>query len=122
MRTGPVIGLVVALVMVVVGAVWTFQGLGYLEGSSMTGEDTWAIIGPILAGLGVALGVRRRTEQSAAVRAARSVYANGSGVAPGSWLSSSRAWAATLCSTSTSYFVATTWVTEEKSRWPRVMA
>ena len=56
MRTGPVIGLVVALVMVVVGAVWTFQGLGYLEGSSMTGEDTWAIIGPILAGLGVALG------------------------------------------------------------------
>ena len=36
---------------------WTFQGLGYLEGSSMTGEDTWAIIGPIIAGLGVALGI-----------------------------------------------------------------
>ena len=27
-----------------------------------------------------------------------------------------------LCSTSTSYFVATTLVTEEKSRWPRVAA
>ena len=41
--------------MVVVGAVWTFQGLGYLEGSPMTGVDLWAIIGPIVAGLGVAL-------------------------------------------------------------------
>ena len=55
MRTGPVVGLVAAMVMVVVGAVWTLQGLGYLEGSSMTGVDTWAMIGPVVAGLGVAL-------------------------------------------------------------------
>lgn len=41
--------------LVIVGAVWTFQGLGYLEGSAMTGVDTWAMIGPIVAGLGVAL-------------------------------------------------------------------
>jgi hypothetical protein len=57
MTTGRVVGLVVALLMVVVGGVWTFQGLGYVEGSSMTGEDTWAIIGPLVAGLGVALGI-----------------------------------------------------------------
>ena len=57
MSGGSVLGLVVAAVMTVAGAVFTFQGLGYLEGSSMTGEDTWAIIGPILAGLGVALGI-----------------------------------------------------------------
>ena len=38
-----------------VGAVWALQGLGYLEGSSMTGETVWAVIGPIVAGLGVAL-------------------------------------------------------------------
>jgi hypothetical protein len=43
--------------MFVVGLVFTLQGLGYLEGSSMTGEETWAIIGPILAGLGVALAI-----------------------------------------------------------------
>jgi hypothetical protein len=51
------------LLMVVVGAVWTFQGLGYLEGSPMTGQQTWAVIGPIVAGLGVALayvGIRGR--------------------------------------------------------------
>ena len=44
-----------ALGMVVVGAIWTFQGLGYLEGSAMTGVETWAVIGPLVAGLGVAL-------------------------------------------------------------------
>ena len=47
--------LVLGGLLVVVGAVWTFQGLGYLEGSAMTGVDTWAMIGPIVAGLGVAL-------------------------------------------------------------------
>jgi hypothetical protein len=39
----------------VAGVVWTLQGLGYLEGSSMTGSSFWAIFGPIVAGLGVAL-------------------------------------------------------------------
>lgn len=41
--------------MTLAGAVFALQGLGYLEGSTMTGEATWAIIGPIVAGLGVAL-------------------------------------------------------------------
>ena len=55
--------LVLGGLLVLVGAVWTFQGLGYLEGSAMTGVDTWAMIGPIVAGLGVALVIvaaRRR--------------------------------------------------------------
>ena len=49
-------------VMTVVGAVWTLQGLGYLKGSPMTGVEVWAIIGPLVAGFGVALayvGLRR---------------------------------------------------------------
>jgi hypothetical protein len=50
-----VLGLAVAGLMVLVGALWTFQGLGYVEGSAMTGERTWSVIGPIVAGLGVAL-------------------------------------------------------------------
>ena len=47
--------LVLGALLVVVGGVWTFQGLGYLKGSPMTGVDTWAMIGPVVAGLGVAL-------------------------------------------------------------------
>ena len=49
--------------MVATGAVWTAQGLGYLEGSPMTDQSIWAILGPLLAGLGVGLVVvaaRRR--------------------------------------------------------------
>ncbi|GEP39882.1 hypothetical protein NPS01_35450 [Nocardioides psychrotolerans] len=54
MRT---IGLAVAGLMVLAGALWTLQGLDYIGGSAMSGERTWSIIGPIVAGLGVALGI-----------------------------------------------------------------
>ncbi|QNN54364.1 hypothetical protein [Nocardioides mesophilus] len=47
--------LVLGALMLVVGGVWTFQGLGYLGGSPMTGVEIWAVIGPLVAGLGVAL-------------------------------------------------------------------
>jgi len=49
--------LTVAVVMVVIGAVWTFQGLGVIGGSPMSGVETWAIVGPVVAGLGVALAI-----------------------------------------------------------------
>jgi len=55
--------LVGAGLMVVVGLVWTLQGLGHLGGSPMTGVAAWAIVGPAVAGLGVALlivGMRPR--------------------------------------------------------------
>lgn len=53
MRRG--IGIPVGLVMVVFGALFTFQGLGYVGGSAMTDSSFWAIVGPLIAGLGVAL-------------------------------------------------------------------
>ena len=58
------LGISLGAIMVLVGAVWTFQGLGYLEGSPMTDQTLWAVLGPILAGFGVALvlvAARRRT-------------------------------------------------------------
>jgi len=53
--TGRHVGVTVGLVMVVVGGLWTLQGLGYVGGSFMSGSTTWAVIGPAVAGLGVAL-------------------------------------------------------------------
>ena len=41
--------------LVLVGVIWTLQGLGYLAGSVMTGETLWAIVGPMVALAGVAL-------------------------------------------------------------------
>ena len=43
------------ILMVVIGGIWTLQGLGYVKGSPMTGVELWAIVGPLVAGLGVAL-------------------------------------------------------------------
>lgn len=54
-----VLGLVAALA----GSVWTLQGLGYVGGSFMSGATVWAIIGPIVALVGLALimlGLSRR--------------------------------------------------------------
>ncbi|MEU4337401.1 hypothetical protein AB0F59_22600 [Micromonospora lupini] len=55
--------LTLGLLAVVIGAVWTVQGLGYVDGSAMTDERTWAVIGPIVALVGLAvlwLGLRSR--------------------------------------------------------------
>jgi hypothetical protein len=45
------------LLMLLAGGLWTLQGLGYVGGSAMSGESSWAVIGPLVAGLGVALVV-----------------------------------------------------------------
>ncbi|MEQ4301885.1 hypothetical protein ABNF97_10925 [Plantactinospora sp. B6F1] len=55
--------LTLGLLAVVVGAVWTLQGLGRLGGSVMSGEPLWAVIGPVVVVAGlvlVVLGLRAR--------------------------------------------------------------
>ena len=48
---------IVAVLLVVVGAVWLGQGLGVFKGSGfMDGSTVWAVIGAALAVLGVAIG------------------------------------------------------------------
>jgi hypothetical protein len=41
------------VLLVLVGLIWTLQGLGYVAGSVMTGVTLWAIVGPIVAILGI---------------------------------------------------------------------
>lgn len=46
------------------GIVFMLQGLGDIGGSTMTGKTTWAVLGPIIAVVGllvVAVGIRTRS-------------------------------------------------------------
>jgi hypothetical protein len=60
----PWLFLVIGALLVLIGAVWTLQGLDVLGGSAMSGSTMWAVIGPIVAIGGALLlwqGFRRRT-------------------------------------------------------------
>lgn len=53
--------------MIVVGGAWTLQGVGVLPGSVMSGVAMWAILGPIVALVGVVLlvwGIMRRRHRA----------------------------------------------------------
>lgn len=54
-RSAFVIG---GLVLVLVGALWTLQGTGRLGGSAMSGVMLWAVVGPIVALVGLVLVAR----------------------------------------------------------------
>lgn len=47
--------LIVAIGMCLVGVVWFCQGMGWLKGSFMTGDDTYTYLGAALAVAGGAL-------------------------------------------------------------------
>jgi hypothetical protein len=49
------------VLITIAGVIFAVQGLGYLHGSVMTGTTLWAVLGPIIAIVGlcvVALGLR----------------------------------------------------------------
>jgi hypothetical protein len=57
--------IVIGVVLIVVGLVWTLQGFNVLQGSAMSGSSLWAVVGPIvlivgLVVLGIGIGRRRR--------------------------------------------------------------
>jgi hypothetical protein len=53
--TARVIRLVIGALLVLVGIVWVGQGVGWIEGSFMTGEAVWAVIGAVCLALGAML-------------------------------------------------------------------
>jgi hypothetical protein len=58
-----VVWILIGAIAVVAGIVWTLQGLDILGGSPMSGDSTWAIVGPIVAVVGMLVflfGLRRR--------------------------------------------------------------
>lgn len=54
---------VAGVVLVLIGLLWTLQGLDVVQGSSMSGTTTWSIIGPVVLLLGafvMVVGIRGR--------------------------------------------------------------
>jgi hypothetical protein len=63
--------LILGILGVLVGLVWTLQGLNVLRGSVMSGNPMWAIIGPVvgvvglvLVGIGAGIIGRRRAPRA----------------------------------------------------------
>jgi hypothetical protein len=52
------------VLLVLVGILWTLQGVGYLTGSVMTGVRFWAVTGPIVIVAGVVLVIAGRRFRS----------------------------------------------------------
>ena len=50
---------IVGVLLLLVGVLWTLQGLGYVGGSVMSGVTLWAVIGPVVAVVGVGLALSR---------------------------------------------------------------
>ena len=50
----------VGVLLLLVGVLWTLQGLDVVGGSGMSGKTIWAVIGPIVALVGLALAVSGR--------------------------------------------------------------
>lgn len=66
MRTANTLLLAVGGALVLMGVLFTLQGLGFVGGSAMSGDRTWAVIGPVLAvvgllALGAGIGLGRST-------------------------------------------------------------
>jgi hypothetical protein len=50
-----VVWLVIGVLALIAGIFWTLQGLNVIGGSAMSGQTMWAIIGPIVGIIGLAL-------------------------------------------------------------------
>ncbi len=46
---------IVGVVLAIAGVIWALQGFGEIGGSFMSGDSVWAVIGPVVAVVGLAL-------------------------------------------------------------------
>lgn len=59
--------LIIGALAVLIGVVWTLQGLNVIGGSSMSGNHTFIVVGPIVGVVGLILlvvGLRRRVRSA----------------------------------------------------------
>lgn len=53
-----IVSTVVGAILLLAGALFTFQGLDVIGGSSMSGNRLWVVLGPIIALVGLGLILR----------------------------------------------------------------
>jgi len=56
---GQWVGRIIGVVLVLIGGLWTLQGLNLVGGSFMTGSALWLVIGVVVVIAGLALLFRR---------------------------------------------------------------
>jgi hypothetical protein len=56
---GQWVGRIIGVVLVLIGGLWTLQGLNLVGGSFMTGSALWLVIGIVVVIAGLALLFRR---------------------------------------------------------------
>ena len=49
------IGLVIGIIVLLAGILWTLQGFNIVRGGMMSGQTMWQIIGPVVALIGLIL-------------------------------------------------------------------
>jgi hypothetical protein len=50
--------ILVGVLLIFVGGVWTLQGAGVIGGSFMSGSSTWFVVGVVCIVAGIAISVR----------------------------------------------------------------
>lgn len=58
-------GIIVGIVVTAAGVLFTLQGLDVLGGSGMSGKTLWAVLGPVIAIVGLVLVVRSARRRTA---------------------------------------------------------
>ena len=46
---------IAAIVLIALGGLWILQGVGWVQGSFMSGDRTWLVIGAVVAAAGLVL-------------------------------------------------------------------
>lgn len=47
----------VGVILTIAGVIWALQGFGVIGGSFMSGDSVWAVIGPVVAVIGLVITV-----------------------------------------------------------------
>ena len=66
--------LVLAAILLLIGAAWIGQGTGAVAGSAMSGKSIWAVVGGVFVIAGLAIGFLEVTRKAGGRRRAQATF------------------------------------------------